>query len=230
MAYETYTVQRGDNLSKIAKQLGLGSWRELYNLNKGLIRDPNLIYSGWKLKIPGTDKPAPTPQPQTQQQQAPAPQPEPETLAQQYTNPLTGQLEEAAEIPQYENVMPFLDSWNRLAPHAKGAALSQIQPEVQRELKANSYDYMNQLTSAGGQRFGRGMGGLGNLKAAAGRSQNAQVQDWMNAYQQGYTNLFYNPSRDAWNKARTQAGFDSSQYTMPTWDEFANEYNTAYGV
>ena len=54
-----YTVVSGDYLIKIAqKLLGDGSrWHELVDLNKdrypSLLSNPNLIYAGWVLKIPG---------------------------------------------------------------------------------------------------------------------------------------------------------------------------------
>ena len=50
----TYTVKSGDNLSTIAQNV-LGSasrWKEIYELNKDIISNPNLIYPGWKLKLP----------------------------------------------------------------------------------------------------------------------------------------------------------------------------------
>jgi lysozyme family protein len=49
-----YTVQPGDTLSKIAKRYGV-DLNDLINENKrrGLISDPNLIYSGQKIYIPG---------------------------------------------------------------------------------------------------------------------------------------------------------------------------------
>jgi nucleoid-associated protein YgaU len=50
----TYTVVAGDNLSKIAKKL-LGNanrWREIHELNKDLIKNPDLIRPGQVLKIP----------------------------------------------------------------------------------------------------------------------------------------------------------------------------------
>lgn len=52
--YGTYTVKSGDNLWAIAeKQLGAGSrWQEIYNLNKDIISNPDLIQPGWNLKIP----------------------------------------------------------------------------------------------------------------------------------------------------------------------------------
>ena len=50
----TYTVKRGDSLSSIAKKkLGKATrWREIYNLNKSKISNPNKINIGLKLKLP----------------------------------------------------------------------------------------------------------------------------------------------------------------------------------
>lgn len=52
---KTYTVKSGDCLWNIAKSLlGSGSrYTEIYNLNKDKIKNPNLIYSGQVLRIPG---------------------------------------------------------------------------------------------------------------------------------------------------------------------------------
>lgn len=54
----THTVAAGDNLSKIAEQyLGDASrWREIYEANKDTISDPNSIYVGQTLVIPGTEE------------------------------------------------------------------------------------------------------------------------------------------------------------------------------
>ena len=55
-----YVVQKGDSLSKIAKQFyGRPSeWRRIYDANRERIKDPDLIQPGWKLTIPeeGDDK------------------------------------------------------------------------------------------------------------------------------------------------------------------------------
>jgi nucleoid-associated protein YgaU len=46
-----YEVVKGDNLSKIGQKYGV-TWQEIYAANKDLIKDPDLIQPGWKLKIP----------------------------------------------------------------------------------------------------------------------------------------------------------------------------------
>ncbi len=50
-AMQEYEVVKGDNLSKIGKRYGV-SWKEIYEANKNIIADPDLIQPGWKLKIP----------------------------------------------------------------------------------------------------------------------------------------------------------------------------------
>lgn len=56
-----YTVAQGDSLWKIAQeQLGSGrKWNDIYEANKGAIKDPNLIYVGQKLTIPGGETSVP---------------------------------------------------------------------------------------------------------------------------------------------------------------------------
>lgn len=50
----TYTVKKGDSLSKIAKQIygDAGEWRKIFEANRDQIRDPDLIEPGQQLKIP----------------------------------------------------------------------------------------------------------------------------------------------------------------------------------
>src|SRR5215213_8564165 len=50
-AEEEYEVLKGDNLSKIGGKYGIG-WKDIYEANRHLIKDPDLIKPGWKLKIP----------------------------------------------------------------------------------------------------------------------------------------------------------------------------------
>jgi nucleoid-associated protein YgaU len=49
-----YTVQRGDSLSKIAKQHygDAMKYPEIFEANKPMLKDPNLIYPGQVLRIP----------------------------------------------------------------------------------------------------------------------------------------------------------------------------------
>ena len=48
---ETYTVQAGDTLSKIANAHGL-DWKDIWNANTDTVQDPNLIFVGDQLKLP----------------------------------------------------------------------------------------------------------------------------------------------------------------------------------
>lgn len=50
-AMQEYEVVKGDNLTKIGKRYGV-SWKDIYEANKNIISDPNLIQPGWRLKIP----------------------------------------------------------------------------------------------------------------------------------------------------------------------------------
>lgn len=48
---EEYVVKSGDNLSKIAGKYGI-KWNDIFEANKDIIDNPDLIKPGWKLKIP----------------------------------------------------------------------------------------------------------------------------------------------------------------------------------
>lgn len=54
----TYTVQRGDNLSAISAKFGV-SYQSIADMNG--IADPNKIYAGQVLRIPGGNAPSPAP-------------------------------------------------------------------------------------------------------------------------------------------------------------------------
>jgi len=53
-AQRTYTVKKGDSLSKIAKELygDAKQWRRIFEANTDRIKNPDLIQPGWVLKIP----------------------------------------------------------------------------------------------------------------------------------------------------------------------------------
>jgi nucleoid-associated protein YgaU len=51
---ETYTVKKGDSLSKIAKRVygDAQQWRRIHEANRDIIDDPDLIHPGQVLKLP----------------------------------------------------------------------------------------------------------------------------------------------------------------------------------
>jgi nucleoid-associated protein YgaU len=53
-AGKSYTVVAGDSLSKIAKREygDANAWNRIYEANRDIIKDPDLIYPGQNLKIP----------------------------------------------------------------------------------------------------------------------------------------------------------------------------------
>ena len=53
-AGRSYTVQKGDSLSKIAKREynDAQQWHRIYEANRDTIKDPDLIYPGQVVRIP----------------------------------------------------------------------------------------------------------------------------------------------------------------------------------
>lgn len=51
---KVYVVVSGDSLSKIAKREygNANDWRRIFEANKDILKDPDKIYPGQKLKIP----------------------------------------------------------------------------------------------------------------------------------------------------------------------------------
>ena len=50
----TYVVTKGDSLSEIAKREygDAKEWRRIYDANRDIIKDPDLIYPGQTLRLP----------------------------------------------------------------------------------------------------------------------------------------------------------------------------------
>ncbi|MBA2561777.1 MAG: LysM peptidoglycan-binding domain-containing protein [Chitinophagaceae bacterium] len=48
---QEYEVVSGDTLTGIGKKLGK-NWKEIFEANRDKIKDPDMIQTGWKLKIP----------------------------------------------------------------------------------------------------------------------------------------------------------------------------------
>jgi nucleoid-associated protein YgaU len=53
-AVKIYEVVSGDSLSKIAKREygNANEWKRIFEANRDILKDPNKIYPGQKLKIP----------------------------------------------------------------------------------------------------------------------------------------------------------------------------------
>jgi nucleoid-associated protein YgaU len=53
-ATKIYEVVSGDSLSKIAKREygNVNEWKRIYEANRDVLKDPDKIYPGQKLKIP----------------------------------------------------------------------------------------------------------------------------------------------------------------------------------
>ena len=53
-ATQTYTVVQGDTLSKIAQHFygHANEWRRIFEANRDVVKDPDRIFPGQKLKIP----------------------------------------------------------------------------------------------------------------------------------------------------------------------------------
>ena len=50
---ESYTIQSGDSLSKIAEKLNIaGGWQLLADANAATISDPDLVFPGQVLQLP----------------------------------------------------------------------------------------------------------------------------------------------------------------------------------
>lgn len=58
MATELYEIQKGDSLSAIAKRKygDTSKWRMIYEANRDIIKNPDLIYPGQKIKLPQENK------------------------------------------------------------------------------------------------------------------------------------------------------------------------------
>jgi hypothetical protein len=222
----TYTVRGGDTLSSILKRYDVPGWNKASVWNKLV---PQLKSGNYNVIRPGEklDLSSVLPNSQSTSSQS---KPKSTTLADEYAQ--TGvNAGKAADQPSFQEALPFYKAWEGFVPQASRAAASQINPEAQRQLKSNLYDYNMGMAGAGGQRFGRALGGVGDLRAAAERNRQAQMQDWLNQYQQGYKTLFYEPSETAWNRAITQGtNPDNTLTEIPSWEDVYSRYQDVYGV
>ena len=132
----TYTIQRGDTLSGIAKKYGT-TWQDLYNANRDKIgNNPNLIYSGTVLNLPGSES-TPQPAPIATTPTVTAPTKTTEQLATEYANAQTANSanDTQALLAQYEKIA---EQQKNALQQSKDLATQQI--NAQREDVMSAYN------------------------------------------------------------------------------------------
>jgi len=122
-AQSTYTVERGDNLSKIAKKIYGDEklWRVIYNANSSVVKSDYIIYKNQILIIPAVNNnntpaaatPAPAPEVQVPAAPTPAPAPVPETPAPAAPTPAPVPETPAPTTPEQEYTLDYnaIASW-----------------------------------------------------------------------------------------------------------------------
>lgn len=134
-----YTIQRGDTLSGIAKKYGT-TWQKLYAANKDAIgSNPNLIYAGTNLTIPGqqTQQAAPVQTAAPVVTQPTAPVKTTQQLATEYANAQTANSgnDTQALLAQYEKIA---EQQRNALQQSKDLAAQQI--NAQRDDVMNAYN------------------------------------------------------------------------------------------
>lgn len=144
----TYTIQKGDNLSKIASKYGT-TWQDLYNANRDVIgSNPNLIYAGRTLTIPGTESATPavtTPVPQqaTVTQVKPVTQTTPTVTTPTKTTQQLAQEYAAAQTANAANeTAQLLAQYEKIAEQQKNA-LAQNKALTESQINAQRNDVMD---------------------------------------------------------------------------------------
>ena len=213
MSYQTYTVRGGDSLSKIARQLGISNWRDLYNLNQSIIGgNPNLIRPGQVLNIPGT-------------QAAPA---QPTTPAPS-AGATAGQSAAPKRVANFATeVMPFEQFWD---PNLARSAIAQrtasyFDPQAQRAREGIEGDFASRGLTRSSQR-GRGImdmyRDMGDKEQTMreqlyGGIQGQAKEDW------GFQQKLYEDRPDEYKKST----FDRSNYEYQFPEESPQKYAQSY--
>lgn len=220
MSYQTYTVKRGDNLSKIARELGVkGGWQALYNYNKGVIgKNPNLIFAGQTYNLPGTKKAAPA---------KAAPPPPAFDPVQQVLAPIK------KEIPPPRQ--SFEDRYGTVEQMTPTAALhqfaeQQVNPEALRRASQvmKNLDWQRAIQGSGAQMSGYGQLERGNTLNELERQRAGDVKAYMGDQQDRFRNWYesqrqsYGSSTDPnWVLNRSAGNFMGGQ----DWSKIPTQRN-----
>lgn len=227
----TYTVKKGDSLWSISKQqLGNGSrWREIYEANKEIIKDPNRIYVGQELRIPdGEPAPEPTPEPTPD----PTPEPTPEAahvqrndwdpFVKQAVNDFMDAYGKTSAsyakggsyvVFDFDNTCSIFDVEEQLAIYQLQTMTFAITPEKMPEVLATDIGLEDADLNVDLSDLGYG---------------NGSYNDWIADITKAYTYLYeeYGPFTGKGLDKEAQAKIQAD----PQWLEFATKIRTMYDV
>jgi LysM repeat protein len=194
--YQDYIVQKGDNLTKIAKQYGT-TWSELANINQ--IANPNLIIAGQTLKIPVAQ--------QTQQPTQPSPQPIPQPQN-ATTNPSLQQPNVITPQQQTGYVNPYQSLLDQITKQIMGMQEFKYDPTTDTALK--------QAQEQASRAVMEQMAARGILNSTITSDRVAQyIQDLIPQYEQ----MAYERQDRAFNRT-----LQTAQYIMSLSDDEYRKY------
>ena len=206
----TYTVKRGDSLSKIASKYGI-SWRDLYNQNKSVIgSNPNLIYAGQKYTIPGTTAP------------------EPVTAAPTVSAGTEMGQSAAPEMTPFSDVLSFGSYFdpNLARSSSEQIAAAYYVPQAQQGRQTLEGDFAGRGLTRSGQRGTS----IGDLYGQLGQQQQASAEtdiSTMRSDAKGeYARMQELYEQSEGENAPTETTFGGYGYTPPTTS--AGRYGTSY--
>ena len=209
----TYTVKRGDSLSKIAQQFGI-SWRDLYNSNKNVIgSNPNLIYAGQQYNIPGQ---ASTSVPQTV-----APTASAGTIAGQSA----GEKMSLTPFGDILSMSQYFDP-NLARSSAEQIAAAYYVPQAQRGRRNIESDFASRNLTRSGQRGTS----IGDLYGQLGQQQQASAETDINQMrsqaQQEYAKMQELYEQSEGKEKPTSQAYEAYGYQPP--EISAGRYGTTY--
>lgn len=207
----TYTVKRGDSLSKIAQKYGI-SWKDLWNANKSIIgNNPDLIYSGQKYTIPG---------------QSPAPKAKPKTTLKTEARQLAESV--APKMTPFGDILGFSEYFdpNLARSSAEQIAAAYYVPQAERGRRNIETDFAGRGLTRSGMRGTN----IGDLYGEIGQQQQASAETDINEMrqqaQQEYSKLQELYEQSEGKERPISKTYEAYGYTPPRTS--AGRYGTTY--